>query len=858
MSSRGNFRKNWVALWLVWVGALAADSVSAEQKDYRGHHLVSIRLANETEIQTLLTLEAADLDFDIWSEGVGVGEVVARISPAQRIALDASGLTYRILVQDVQTLMVAERSGAAGFYDDYRTNDEINARINALVLQYPAIASAANFGTSVENRPITGIRISGAGQNKPGVLIHGCQHAREWLTPQTVLYVAEYLLSTYASNSNTQRLVDNIDWYLLPVMNPDGYEYTWTNDRLWRKNRSPKFGVDLNRNWGYEWGGKGSSGSPQSDLYRGPSPFSEPETLALRDFLLANQHVRGHADLHTFGTLLMWPWAHTSIPSPDNQTFEGFAEVMQGQADAIHGLRYLLGPVYTTIYPASGGAVDWSYGDAERWAITMELRGDGFVQPASQIILAAQENLPALLYFGSWIAACDPALQGTELSRAGEFPDCDDNGTPDICEIANETNADCNHNLASDACDLSSGLSENCNANPIPDECEPDEDCNANVQRDLCELVASPELDCNENWLMDQCESGDCNNNSVADICDLMTIGDCNHNNIPDDCDPNEDCNGNQITDICEIGITPELDCDQNNRLDACESGDCNNNARPDNCDIVLLGDCNANGVPDDCDAGTTSIDRNHDNYPDECQGACCLCGPCTVLRADVCAERGGIYGGPGVFCSDPGACTSPVFAHDQCGAAYDIPSAPRFAVDFDNRCADWDLPYEVPCPAMQPFGTDLWYSFIAPCNGVVRISTCSSTDFDTVLAIYNGGTRCDCPGNNNSLLDCADDTCGIPGGPGEMDRDMLAGNCYLVRVGGWDGAVGPGILELQYLSECNPTDLNSDGATNLRDFALFETCFGFVRDGCYGSDVNRDGRVDLSDYRAFRAMLGY
>ena len=104
---------------------------------------------------------------------------------------------------------------------------------------------------------------------------------REWLTPQTVLYVAEHLLSQYQSDPDVKLLVDNIEWYILPVANPDGYVYSWTTDRFCAESRNG-YGVDLNRNWGYQWGGEGSSGVTTSDLYRGPSAFSEPETQAAR------------------------------------------------------------------------------------------------------------------------------------------------------------------------------------------------------------------------------------------------------------------------------------------------------------------------------------------------------------------------------------------------------------------------------------------------------------------------------------------------------------------------------------------------------------------------------------------------
>ena len=100
--------------------------------------------------------------------------------------------------------------------------------------------------------------------------------SREWISPA----VATFIIDTFAENwSEQSEDIQNIDWYFLPVMNPDGYEYTHTNDRLWRKNRRRNYlcmGVDLNRNYGYHWGGQGASRQPCAETFAGSGAFSEP------------------------------------------------------------------------------------------------------------------------------------------------------------------------------------------------------------------------------------------------------------------------------------------------------------------------------------------------------------------------------------------------------------------------------------------------------------------------------------------------------------------------------------------------------------------------------------------------------
>lgn len=115
-------------------------------------------------------------------------------------------------------------------------------------------------------------------------------HAREWISPATVTYIINELVENQ-SNSETY---NDIDFYIVPVINPDGYEYTRKYQRLWRKNRSKGNyycpGVDLNRNWGYHWGGLGTSNENCREIYRGTGAFSEPETRSVSNFILSNKN----------------------------------------------------------------------------------------------------------------------------------------------------------------------------------------------------------------------------------------------------------------------------------------------------------------------------------------------------------------------------------------------------------------------------------------------------------------------------------------------------------------------------------------------------------------------------------------
>ena len=293
----------------------------------------------------------------------------------------------------------------------YHTYNEINDELHELANRHPDLARVSSVGQSVEGRELWAIKISAnAGQveGEAPVVFLGCHHAREWISVDVPFLVAKYLLENYATDTLVARLVNNSEIWIVPMVNPDGHQHSVTADRLWRKNRRNNgdgtFGVDLNRNYSHQWGGPGSSGDTFSEIYRGPAPFSEPESRAMRDFL---QQVSPRALItyHNFSQLVLFPWGYTNAPAPDETLLDSLAVAMADAIQAVHGVRYT--PQQSAVlYLASGDTTDWLYALLSVPAFTIELRPrssiPGFSLPESEIGPTFQENLPAALFLIDW------------------------------------------------------------------------------------------------------------------------------------------------------------------------------------------------------------------------------------------------------------------------------------------------------------------------------------------------------------------------------------------------------------------------------------------------------------------------
>jgi len=331
------------------------------------------------------------------------------------------------LIEDVQAIIdeqEAERlkqnkEGAPlDWFSNYHTYEDIVLETKRIAAESDIVTFFPSVGKTIQGRDIVGVALHGgptsplARRNAfglpadlPKIVFIGGQHAREWISPATVMYIYNQLVTLYGTDPLVTAWLNQIAIVIVPVSNPDGYDFAWTNNRMWRKNRRANggsFGVDLNRNWDTHWCGIGSSRNPASDTYCGTAPFSEPETTGISNLIKGLGNVISAIDWHSYSQLILRPWGWTTAPPPNNAYLTTLGNNLKAAIKRTHNLDYT-NQASWQLYHTTGSAADWFYEKANiTISYTIELRDTGrfgFVLPPAQIVPSGQESWAATRVF---------------------------------------------------------------------------------------------------------------------------------------------------------------------------------------------------------------------------------------------------------------------------------------------------------------------------------------------------------------------------------------------------------------------------------------------------------------------------
>ncbi|XP_077993777.1 carboxypeptidase B-like [Glandiceps talaboti] len=384
---------------------------------FDGYQVLRIVPKNEDELLYLQEMEESNLQLDFWVHPRAVGKnvdiMVPKVLGYVTTKLKTLGFDMDIMIEDVQSLVhrqalfnAKSRAMAEEFeYSVYHTYEEVNRWIDDITSKYSDISEPFYVTDSYEGRKIRGVKIGKPGVDKPAAWFHSGIHAREWITVATMLWTVKNFLDLYGTDEDVTNFVDQMDYYIVPILNPDGYAYTWTDDRMWRKTRSPNrpspcIGTDPNRNWGFKWGKRGASKDQCSAIYRGNSKFSEPETKGASDFILANPNFRLFIDFHAYSQMWLSPWGYTK-KLPDDYKIQNKANKKCATAiQDVYGTPITFGAISHILGVVSGNTADWAYAEARiihSYAVELRDTGKyGFLLPEDQIQPTAKETFEAI------------------------------------------------------------------------------------------------------------------------------------------------------------------------------------------------------------------------------------------------------------------------------------------------------------------------------------------------------------------------------------------------------------------------------------------------------------------------------
>uniref|UniRef100_UPI00398F0189 carboxypeptidase A1-like n=1 Tax=Pristiophorus japonicus TaxID=55135 RepID=UPI00398F0189 len=408
------------ALWLLLSIILIISIAAHKRITFVGDQVLRIHAGSQEQLALVKSLEELEqLKLDFWKEPARTALPIDLRVPAKHVRtiktfLESKGIAYSVMIENLQSLVDEEhvsmlvselrQKGAYSFnYKIYHKLKEIYRWMKNLAAENPQIVKRMRIGKSSQGRAIYVLKFS-TGHKRPAIWIDSGIHGREWISPAVAIWMAKKITTDYGNESSITSLLNKMDIFMAIMVNPDGYVYSRTKNRMWRKTMSKRpgshcIGVDANRNFDANFGGNGSSKVPCSESYCGRHIHSEPEVKAIVDFIGKRGNFTVFITLHSYFQRLLYPYGYTQVPPKHIEELDTLASEAIEALSSLYGTRYSYGSIIQTIKENSGNSIDWSYNQGIKYSYAFELRDEGqygFMLPRSQIIPTAEETWLAI------------------------------------------------------------------------------------------------------------------------------------------------------------------------------------------------------------------------------------------------------------------------------------------------------------------------------------------------------------------------------------------------------------------------------------------------------------------------------
>ncbi|XP_034840225.1 carboxypeptidase A2-like [Maniola hyperantus] len=434
------------------------------KKNYKGYQLIRAYPDLQWKVHSLLDLqEDAEGSGLMWWTAPSLNSSTDLLVPPDLLMdvkdhLKSNKIDFDVVIWDLQKAIAYENPklskkqrleleqlhGHPLTWRRYHRYADILRYLEYLQHSYADIVELLPLGRTSEGLPLVAVKISvpsnetqsrssvSKGQKKkwklrshlkPAVWLDGGAHAQEWIAPAVATWILHNLVEGEKGLGADREILNAADFYIMPVLNPDGYEHSHTHDRLWRKTRSRSpdhsddyyvgwfpwnwgrtecVGVDADRNWDYHWGEKDSSTDPCADNYAGPHPFSEPETRAVSEFLVEHRgQIKVYLSMHAYSQAWLLPSSHSLASFADDGMLMEMGKLATAALADLYGTKYQVGTAAEIRQPASGMSHDWAKARAGiKFSYHIDLRDSfgpyGFLLPGSQIVSTARETWQAV------------------------------------------------------------------------------------------------------------------------------------------------------------------------------------------------------------------------------------------------------------------------------------------------------------------------------------------------------------------------------------------------------------------------------------------------------------------------------